>query len=448
MRPDPSTTVTRRSRPRYARPARLTLLAAIAAGLLAGSWLGFTAGQSAGQTAAQPDAALDEPAAGSPALPANVGVNGDLETRRERVRQMSSRDQAELLRKKERFDRLSPAEQQRMRQLHDELSHDPRAPQLLNTLASYSAWLQTLTAAERAELLSMEPQARVDQIRQWQQEQRRDEAGRLGIPQVTIPVEDAKLVMEWIETYLQRSRPHFERRTPQLAERLQQTTDRKRQHFMLVYTLMQTFNEPDAIPPIDPAEMQALAEKLSEAHRKQLLAAATAKEQLELILRWCRAAFLRQFEPTRDELEKHYRESLTAEDREWLDAMPRQRFQQTLRSLYFRDRQPPPDWNRRFPGGRSRGPGGGPGPGPGGPGPGGPGPGGPGLNSGGPGLGGGGPSGPGPGNAVPSNSAPSNTAPGNSAPGNTAPGNTVPGNVAPSSAAPGNAEDARQNRLP
>lgn len=399
MRPDPSTAGTRRSRQRHARRARLTLVAAIAAGLVAGSWLGFAAGQSAGPSATapassspgpspspsagqptgqpagqpagqsadqspiQPDAALTEPATGSPALPANVAMNGDLETRRERVRQMSSRDQAELLRKKERFDRLSPAEQQRMRQLHDELSHDPRAPQLLHTLASYSAWLQTLTAAERAELLGMEPQARVDQIRQWQQEQRRDEAGRLGIPQVTIPVEDAKLVMEWIETYLQRSRPHFEQRVPQLAERLQQTTDRKRQHFMLVYTLMQTFNEPDAIPPIQPGEMKSLAERLTDAHRKQLLAAATPKEQLELILKWCRAAFFRQFEPTRDELEKHYRESLTAEDREWLDAMPRERFQQTLRSLYFRDRQPPPDWNRRFPGGRSRGPGGPMGPG-------------------------------------------------------------------------------------
>jgi hypothetical protein len=301
--------------------------------------------------------------AASTAAPFGPVVGEDLESRRERVRQMSARDQAELLRKKDRFDRLSPAEQQRMRQLHAELSEDQRAPQLLETLASYSAWLQTLTAAERAELLGMDPRTRVDHIRHLQQEQRRDEARRLGIPQVTIPVEDAKIVMEWIEAYLQRSRPHFEQRVPQLAERLQQTTDRKRQHFMLVFTLMQTFNEPDAIPPIQPGEMKSLAERLTDAHRKQLLAAATPKEQLELILKWCRAAFFRQFEPTRDELEKHYRESLTAEDREWLDAMPRERFQQTLRSLYFRDRQPPPDWNRRFPGGRSRGPGGPMGPG-------------------------------------------------------------------------------------
>ena len=105
--------------------------------------------------------------------------------------------------------------------------------------------------------------------------------------------------------------------------------------------------------------MQKLAERLSEVHRKQLLAATTPKEQIELIMKWFRAALFRQFEPTRDELEKYYRESLTAEDREWLDAMPRQRFQQTLRSLYFRDRQPQGDWNRRFPGGRGRGPGGG-----------------------------------------------------------------------------------------
>ncbi len=308
-------------------------------------WLSVAAGQS--------------PVPAADALPAPPPATEDLAERRERVRQMSARDHAELLRKHERFDRLSPNEQERMRQLHDELSNDPQAPQLLQTLASYSAWLQTLTAAERAELLGMEPRARVEQIRQLQQEQRRDEARRLGIPQVTIPVEDAKIITEWIEAYLQRSRPHFEQRVPQLAERLQQTSDRKRQQFMLGYTLVQSLNEPDAIPPLEPGEMQKLAERLSEVHRKQLLAATTPKEQIELIMKWFRAALFRQFEPTRDELEKYYRESLTAEDREWLDAMPRQRFQQTLRSLYFRDRQPQGDWNRRFPGGRGRGPGGG-----------------------------------------------------------------------------------------
>lgn len=334
----------------------------IASDWIGGGWMMQAAGQS-------PVIRRDDENSAVPAPPPAV-TEENLETRRERVRQMSARDQAELLRKHERFDRLSPAEQQRMRDLHEELSHDPRAPQLLQTLASYSAWLQTLTAAERAELLGMDPQARVDHIRQLQQEQRRDEARRLGIPQVTIPVEDAKIVLEWIEAYLQRSRPHFEQRVPQLAERLQQTTDRKRQHLMLSFALAQSLNDPEAIPPIEIGEMATLAERLTETHRKQLLAATTPKDQIELILKWCRAAFLRQFEPTGDELEKFYRESLTAEDREWLDAMPRQRFQQTLRSLYFRDRQPPPDWNRRFPGNRGRGPGGPGGSGPSGVGPG------------------------------------------------------------------------------
>jgi hypothetical protein len=263
-----------------------------------------------------------------------------LDARRKRLEQMSQQELAELRRKKERFDQLSDAEQARLRKLHADLQTDPQADQLQQVLVSYNAWLQTLTAAERAELMSLPMDQRVRQIKQLQQEQRRDVADRLGTPSVTIPAEDATVVLQWMDEYLKRSRPHLETQMPQLAERLAQTGDAKRHGPVLLFALMQSRSEAGFTPPaLDPADIAQLAEKLSPASRQQLNAAPNPKEQLDLILKWCRAAFFRQFEPTREELEKYYRESLTAEDREWLDAMPRQRFQQTLRSMYFRDRQ-------------------------------------------------------------------------------------------------------------
>lgn len=291
---------------------------------------------------------------GAPAAAGAAEDADSLEQRRQRMEQMSLQDLAELRRKKERFDRLSPAEQERLRKLHSDLAADPRTDQLRLVLVSYNAWLQTLTAAERAELMSLPPEQRVKQIRQLQQDQHRDEADRLGNPSVTIPIEDAKVVLEWMEDYLNRSRAHLEQQIPRLNERLAQVQDPKRQTAVLMFALAQTRTEAGLTPPpLEPSDFEKLTTRLTESNRKQLVAAPTAKDKSDLILKWCRAAFFRQFEPTREELERYYRESLTAEDREWLDAMPRQRFQQTLRSMYYRDRQVA-EWGRGFPGGRGR----------------------------------------------------------------------------------------------
>ncbi|MFO0871339.1 MAG: hypothetical protein U0935_20640 [Pirellulales bacterium] len=291
-------------------------------------------------------------------------ASASIEEQRRRLEALSQDELAELRRKKERFDRLSAEEQQRVRELHSDLSSDPQGERLRQVLTSYNAWLQTLTAAERAELASLPAEQRVKQIRQMQQDQRRDEASRLGIPTVTIPAEDARVVLEWIDAYLTRSQAHLEQQIPRLNERLAQVTDTRRRAAVLMFALMQTRAESGLTPPpFEPADLEQLTERLTPASRQQLASAGSSRDKFELILKWCGAAFRRQFEPTREELERFYRESLTVEDREWLDAMPRQRFQQTLRSLYFRDRQMA-EGNRGFPGGRR--PGMGPGPGPGG----------------------------------------------------------------------------------
>ena len=281
-------------------------------------------------------------------------ADDSLADRRQRLEQMSEQELAELRRKKERFDLLPAAEQERLRKLHADLSTDPNCEHLKKLLASYSAWLQTLTAAERAELLRLPPEQRLQQIRNLQKDQQKDEADRLGLPSVTISVDDARVVVEWIEAYALRHREEILRQMPRLAERLAQLNDPKRQAGMLVFSLNQMRAEGQPLPPLAPDELGSLQEKLSDASRQQLQAAGSEKDKVDLILKWCRAAFFRQFEPTREELEKFYRESLSSDDREWLDAMPRQRFQQTLRSLYFRDRATA-EGQRGFPGGRIRG---------------------------------------------------------------------------------------------
>ncbi|MFO0901793.1 MAG: hypothetical protein U0939_02265 [Pirellulales bacterium] len=305
------------------------------------------------------------PVAGQSAAPAadSDSAADSYEQRRQRLETMSEQELAELQRKKERFDQLPPDEQARLRKLHAELSTDPHCERLKKLLASYSAWLQTLTAAERAELMRLPPDERVKQIRALQTDQRKDEAVRLGIPSVTISVEDARVVVEWMEAYVVQHRDFLIQKMPRLAERLAQMADPKRQAGMLVFTLSQMRTEGQAPPPLTPEDLAPLLEKLSPGSRQQLQAAASEKDKIDVILKWCRAAFFRQFEPTNEELEKYYRESLSAEDREWLDAMPRQRFQQTLRSMYFRDRATS-DAQRGFPGGgrmRPGGPGGPPG---------------------------------------------------------------------------------------
>src|SRR5689334_23280450 len=101
-----------------------------------------------------------------------------------RLEKMTADQKEELRRKKLRFDGLNSDEQQRLRELHTEITSDANAKELLDTARSYNRWLATLDSAERSTLLDIkDPQERITRIKELMQQQEerrfRDYAGNL-----------------------------------------------------------------------------------------------------------------------------------------------------------------------------------------------------------------------------------------------------------------------------
>src|SRR5262245_36241832 len=113
-----------------------------------------------------------------------------------RLEKMNADQKEELRRKKLRFDGLNSDEQQRLRDLHTEITSDANAKELQDTARSFNRWLQTLDSAERSTLMDIkDPQeriARIKELMQQQEERRfRDYAGNL-------PEEDRNVISKWI----------------------------------------------------------------------------------------------------------------------------------------------------------------------------------------------------------------------------------------------------------
>ena len=94
-----------------------------------------------------------------------VRADDSLSARRDQVEQLTPDQKLELQQKKARFESLTSAEQQRLRDLHRQLEGHASSDQLMQVLRRYDLWLSSLPSGERARLLAMPPDERIQQIR-------------------------------------------------------------------------------------------------------------------------------------------------------------------------------------------------------------------------------------------------------------------------------------------
>ncbi len=118
--------------------------------------------------------------------------------RRNRIEQMPPAQKEQLWRKYERFRALPATEQARLRSIEGKLTQDADAAQLQQVVERFQSWLDRLSSAERAELISLEPQQRLKRIA----ELRAQEARQLG-------PDDAKTFAAWFEAKMLRQFPEL-----------------------------------------------------------------------------------------------------------------------------------------------------------------------------------------------------------------------------------------------
>lgn len=268
--------------------------------------------------------------------------SGDsIEQRRAYVAGLAPRELDELQRKREAFQQLAPETQQSLRVLHAAIQNDAQVDDLRHTLQQYSGWLRTLPAGRRAELLSLATDERVGQIRQLLEQQRREQEQRM--PRLTgrsLKGDDAKVLAQWLDNIIAQHEEELSNLVPPgfFRDRFRQITDPQRRRASLLFTLARRMSE--AGPPLDfptDEDFEKLATQLSSPARSELEKLAARKERSELVLEWARSQYMSQFQPpqpSREELEKYFREEVSPNDRAWLEGLPPERFAQELRRHY------------------------------------------------------------------------------------------------------------------
>jgi hypothetical protein len=250
---------------------------------------------------------------------------------------MTADQKEELSRHRQQFAALGTAEQQRIRQLHEQLLQEPDGAKLREVMNRYCQWLSAQPAYRGAQLLELKPPARIKQI---QQEQGRVAGKRLE-------VKDLEAIARWTEQYATEHEAQLlEILSKSARARLAKLSPAMR-HRVVLATLCQRWQSgnPDSHPAITDAETADLLSRLSPELRGRLESKPAAEQSrlwaacIRQAARWQitarRAEGLSLFSGLDDQLADYFEFQLTAEERDHLMSLPADEMQQRLRELYL-----------------------------------------------------------------------------------------------------------------
>ena len=303
-----------------------------------------------------------------------------LAQRRARLEQMTDIQKTRLLQKKRRFDELDDVDQDRYRSLHQELVHHKDYEHLHATLQRYSDWLKALDPVKRAALLDLPANERLARIKELMDAEA-TERFRLMVSEVhkskeLLSPKDKGVICEWTDKFM---RDHQDEilatvREDRFPVKKKDFDPDKHIHFLKFWYFRQPFRGPppgfdtesgpppgpfpgtergpgpgegerpngrssaadsfDALPKPLREEEDDLLAKMSPLAKKVIEKATSEEERSQIIQNWMRAAFWSGFRPSLEDLDRFVRESLSKEERERLESMPRDRMYHELRKLH------------------------------------------------------------------------------------------------------------------
>jgi hypothetical protein len=269
-----------------------------------------------------------------------VGARADADSQqdcRERLEKMTGAEKEELRRKKERFDRLSPDQQDRLRQLHEKLSKDPQSARLRQIMVRYGEWLKTLPSGQRAELLSMLPDQRIAQIKKYTEQQERQRFHELVLKK--LKPEDYGIILRWFEEKLLAGLTADQRKD---VERQRDPRGRIMDILRLSRQLAGDQN-PRFLDRLTVTEhdVQELATRpLSSEARAALEQAPNLEAKQRIVRNWAGAAVFSRITPrvSNQALQRFLEEHVDPKRREYLENLPRDRMLSELRKMYYMSR--------------------------------------------------------------------------------------------------------------
>jgi hypothetical protein len=263
--------------------------------------------------------------------------------RLDRLKSMDAAEKEKLLRQKDRFDQLSPEEQQRLRDFHESLTLAPDGEQLFGVLHRYCEWLKTLTSAERAELTSLAPDSRVARIRELMKEQEKQRVRRLA----NLSYEEGQTVLAWLDQLIEpREAELMAAISVPAQEYLRRKDDPRDRRRILMGTLFREGKGDTLREAIQPTRTQLdnLLTGLTDQTRLAFQKLNDQEQQEDLLRKWVWGVVVSPFYIPINEAELHkVYANLPQETQTQLERLPREEMQQELRRMYFLSRFGRPD---------------------------------------------------------------------------------------------------------
>ena len=267
--------------------------------------------------------------------PSSADANPALE-RAQQIADMKAEDKAKLIQRSERFQALSPAEQQRLRQFHKDITSSAESQKLLTSLNRYNQWLKTLTPQQQAALAGLAIDERLAKIKAIQQDQVRAHFSQLAW---RLDRDDLEMIYSWMEDLVWRHQDAILARMDSAsALRVHSTFDPRARRGLLLYHVFGQRGTPasDMLPPAAEEDFAALAARLPSSLQLQLAAQKTDEERRDLIITCARVAFWSRNAPPppSDEELRAYFATLDAAEVERLEKMDPQQMKRELTRLY------------------------------------------------------------------------------------------------------------------
>lgn len=241
----------------------------------------------------------------------------------------------ELIRKKARFDSLSDEEKRKLRELHDSITKSQDAPELEKVMTRFCDWLKTLSSGQRAELLDLPPEKRIERIKEIMSQQ---EAARFKEYTGNLPENDRDRIYKFLEEFVSTHEDRIKDRMPrEMRDRLRHVDDEARKR-MLIGALQNRRNDSDMPFPAR-EDFEKLLQSLSPETQKQLEQARTPEEKEERTRELVRAAiWSRMFPPVSEEELRKFYTKLPVEARERLEPLDPEQMNRELRRMYYADK--------------------------------------------------------------------------------------------------------------
>ncbi|MGY8770577.1 MAG: hypothetical protein ACKVH8_19355 [Pirellulales bacterium] len=281
----------------------------------------------------------------------------DLESRKQRIEQMTAIEKDELRGKQKRFESLSTEEQDKYRNLHQDLEQRENGERLQAVMKSYYSWLKSLDSVQRNELQELSPQDRITKIKLLMEQQEREQFRELAAEAAeNIEQDDIKVIKDWIFAFVEKHQDEILSLEPELPEkskfyfdRMQHLEPRKKAE-SIWFSMLRNQHEKMILP--EPEDFQELTENLQPETKTMLDNMKEDKRQAVMrgLIMAAVFSFNRDFahKVSEDELQK-FHETLPPEVQSRLALLTPDEFKRQLKTEHTK---------RFIGGGGSRGPGG------------------------------------------------------------------------------------------